>query len=205
MPNLSRRTLKAIERKYSPEEVLELIQKGRPWKYKRDAKKLQTRDRAIMSFMYLMACRVNESLKVHLNQFDFTSDPQFIVVKDFRISKRKPKTIKKEGIPRIDFGLPIEGRFKPFTDMTLEWFYIREKEAPDLARRLFPIHRTTAWRRVEYITGKWDHWFRSQRLSYLMNKFRSETIVAKMTGIKNPGTISHYYQGHWKDHKEDLL
>ena len=189
-----RRTLRDIERFRSPEQVLEIIENGKPWPYKRTPKYYRARDRALTSFIYLMGCRVGESLKVNRDQIDLKEDSDFILVKDFQISKRKEKTLKAEGIPRIDFGLPRSGSFSPFTNMVLKWIEL----SPYVTKKLFPgIGRITAWRRIEHLTGKWPHWFRAQRLSYLMNLIKSETIVAKMLGIKNPGTITHYYKGEW--------
>jgi len=199
----SRRTLRDIERFYSSKEVLDLIENGRPWPYKIDKDYFLLRDKALMCFIYLMACRINEALKVNKTQFDFKTDPEFIVVQDFKISKRTQKILMAQGIPKIDFGLPLVGELSPFTEKVMSWYYLQEKNLG--SPLLFPgIGRVRAWGIIEYSTGKWCHWFRSQRLSYLMKTFRSETIVAKMIGIKAPGTISHYYKGSWAEHREEL-
>lgn len=200
-----RRTLRHIERFYEPEEILKLITEGRPWPYKTAKEFHNTRDQALIAFLYSTACRVNEASKVKLFQFDFKTDPQFVVIREFRISKRKKKTLMAEGVPRIDIPLPVVGRFRPFTDLIIKWYYVREKRATK-DDKLFPhTTRRSAYKRVEHITGKWCHWFRSQRLSYLVNATRSELITAKMTGIKNPGTLAHYFRTEWTRHRDEFI
>lgn len=196
-----RRTLKDIERFVSPQDILSLIEKGRVFPYKTDPYFYHARDKALTSFIYLMGCRVNEALKVKRNQLDLKTDPDFIIVKDFKISKRKKQTIKRIGIPKIDMGLPRKGIFSPFTNKLIKWL----KVSPYVPILLFPnINRKSAWRIIEHQTGKWPHWFRSQRISWLINALKSETIVAKILGIRNPGTISHYYKGEWGKWKDIL-
>ena len=60
------------------------------------------------------------------------------------------------------------------------------------------------WAIVKQLTGEWCHWFRSQRISYLVNKLRSAEIAGKLVGIKAPATISGYYKTQWRQHKEEL-
>ncbi len=57
---------------------------------------------------------------------------------------------------------------------------------------------------LKQMTDEWCHWFRSQRISYLINKLRSAEIAAKLVGVKAPQTIAHCYKGEWKAHKEEL-
>ena len=195
-----RRTLKHIDRYVEPKSILKMIIDGRPYPYKRNADYYLTRDKGLMAFIYLMACRINEAGKVEKDQFDFADPryPGFIMVKDFKISKRKKKTIQREGIPRIDFGLPISGRFAPFTELIMEWYDLNP------GPYLFRIGRTRAWQIIEHHTGKWCHWFRSQRFSWMVNRLRSVVIVARMFGVKNPQTIMHYYKGSWAEFRDEI-
>ena len=55
-----------------------------------------------------------------------------------------------------------------------------------------------------HMTGKWCHYFRSQRLSHIVNELKSALTTAKVFGIKNPQTIAHYYKTEWEIHKEAL-
>ena len=195
-----RRTLRSIERYVEPERILQMIEEGRPWPYRRNPEYYITRDKGLMAFIYMMGCRINEAGKVLKDQIDFEDPdyPRFIVVKDFKISKRKKKTIRAEGIPRIDFGLPRSGRFSPFTDLFLEWYDLTP--GPEI----FKISRVRSWQIIEHHTGKWCHWFRSQRFSWMINRLRSVVIVANMFGVKNPATIMHYYKGSWAEHRDEI-
>jgi len=192
-----RRTLKTIDRYIDPDQVYHVIVDAPIWPYKKDKELYAKRDRALISILYLMGCRVNEVLRLTKSQFDFDSDPDFIIVKDFQISKRKQKTLKREGIPKLDVPLPKIGTFAKFTKIFLEYY----DEAPE---KLFKIGRKRAWAITNYMTGKWCHYFRSQRLSHLVNLFRSALLTSRLMGIKNPQTISHYYKTIWKEHREEL-
>jgi len=149
------------------------------------------RDRALLSLFVLTGLRISEILSLRRYQFCFDM-LDFIEIRNVKILKRRKEPIFK------DFGLPKEGTLAPLTMLVLEHFETSKRAA------LFDINRTTAWRIVKHMTGKWCHYFRSQRLSYLVNKFRSTVIVADMQGIKSPATIAHYYKGGWKHHKEEL-
>lgn len=53
-----------------------------------------------------------------------------------------------------------------------------------------------------HMAGKWCHYFRSQRLSHVVNELKSALTTAKVFGIKNPQTIAHYCKTEWEVHKE---
>jgi len=192
----ARRRLVNIDRFVSPDRIYEMIVKAPIWKYKTNIEFYTKRDRALLSLLYLLGCRVSEVIRLKKSQFDF-GDPDFIIIRDFRISKRKRKTIEREGIPRIDFPIPKRGRFAKFTKLVLDYYNIADEE-------MFKIGRIRAWQIVKYMTGKWCHYFRCQRLSYLVNLFRSATVTARIVGIKNPQTIAHYYRGSWEQFREEL-
>jgi hypothetical protein len=83
----------------------------------------------------------------------------------------------------------------------------------DKDQKLFSFGKSRAWVIVNYITGgykdgkpvgKWNHWFRAQSLSYLINLQNSMLRVAEQRGIENPNTIKSYYRGQWTVDKEVL-
>lgn len=193
----TRRTLRNIRRYLTPEQVHELIVNSKLWLYRTTPKLFHSRDRALLATLYLTAGRINEVLQINKSQFDFIDD-DFIIIRDFEISKRKAMILQSEGIPKVDIPLPREGTMKPFTLLLMTYYAIGPEH-------LFNIGRRRAHQLCRHMTGKWCHWFRSQRLSYLMNTIKSETIVARMLGIKNPGTIRHYYKGEWEEHRDILL
>ena len=194
----TRRTLKDIHEFIKPETVYGMIQDGEMWSYKTNTYFYFKRDRALVSLLYLTGGRINEVLNLRKSQFDFKEDPEFIVIKDFEISKRNKQTIQKEGIPKIDIPLPRVGTFERFTDLVTDYLDILSKD------KLFNIGRCRAWSIVNCMTGKWCHYFRSQKISYMVNLLRSALITAKIHGVKNPQTIAHYYKTEWRLHREEL-
>jgi len=74
----------------------------------------------------------------------------------------------------------------------------------DAGDPLFDMSRQRAWQIIKYMTGKWCHYFRSQRISFLVNKIRSTAAVAGMLGIKKSSTIDHYYKGGWNQFRTEL-
>lgn len=195
----TRRTLKDIKRFVDPIAIYRMIVDAPIWMYKRNLSFFAKRDRALLSLLYLTGGRINEVLRLRKSQFSF-DDPEFIVIKDYEISKRKKQTIQKEGIPKIDFPLPRVGTFQPFTELVLDYLELTHQ----FKDKLFRFGRCRAWVLVKYMTGFWCHYFRSQKLSYAVNLFKSALITAKIHGIKSPQTIAHYYKTEWTLHREEL-
>ena len=214
VPKHPRRTIrKDVKRYLSPEEVYDLIITNE-WPYKggqfnvkgtqygRD--KFHARDGAFMALLFLTSGRVNEVLRVTEDQFKEMKqlthkypfvDPNILILEDFWISKRK------EGKPHPlkDLPLPRVGRLAPFTELVEKYLeYLRKSD------KLFPFGTSRAWVIVNHITGKWNHWFRAQSLSYQVNLLGSALRVAQQRGIKNPTTIAHYYRGEWLVDKDKL-
>lgn len=157
------------------------------------------RDQAFLSLMYVAGLRVNEVLRILKSQFDFESNPKFIIIKDVEISKRKKKLIKTKGVPKIDVWLPLEGELAPFTILVEQYYRISETD------RLFPFGTKRAWAITKHITGKWCHYFRAQRISDLINRQKVRLLpAAKIVGIKDPTTIAHYDKGTPEEHQKEL-
>ncbi len=191
-----KRTLKDIKRYEPPQKILRVIEESPVWHYKTDLEFHEKRDRALLALLYLTGGRVNEVLKVKKSLFDF-SDRDFIIIRDFEISKRKARTLSREGIPKIDVALPRDGSLLNFTEIVMAYYRMSDE-------KLFKFGRKRAWAIVNYMTGKWCHYFRSQRISDIINRIRSSDATSKILGIKNPQTISHYYKGTWEEYREEL-
>lgn len=196
-PVEARRRLADIERYLEPEQIYSMIVTARPWPYRRRVEHHQKRDRALLALLYLSGLRISEALRIKKSQFDLACDPDFVVVRDVKISKRKKKTIQREGQPMIDVPLPKTGRFSRFTDLILDYLQVADED-------VFKIGSQRAWAIVKHMTGRWNHYFRSQRISWLVNRLRSDVIAARIVGIKNPQTIAHYYKGEWRAHRDEL-
>lgn len=151
---------------------------------------LEIRDRALLAALALTGMRISELLSIEKARVNVSKSEVWI--KDVRILKRRGKPIYK------DFYMPREGVLGPLTEIFLRQVN-RVKKGP-----VFDIGRCQAWRIINNATGKWCHYFRSQRISYLVNKFRSTVIVGDMQGIKKSDTIDHYFKGGQKHFTEEL-
>ena len=172
LQGVSRRTLSDILTRPGPEEIYKLItttnipvERARRFyiDYKTARRYYQNRDRALMSLLFMCVCRANEVLKLKRRQFDVASDPDFIIIKDFLVSKRKKATLQRRGQTLIDIVLPKRksARLYPFTDLVLEHLAVLRRE------RVFRFQdRTRVWQIVRGYTGLWPHWFRSMALSF---------------------------------------
>lgn len=227
-----RRTRKSNIKKYlKPKEVLDKLFLGE-WKYKTNREFYHIRDRALGALLYLTSGRINEVLQLTKDQFEeYKEDKDFIIIKDFWVSKRAGDRVKTIPIPIKDehgnivrYGaekkffqgsehphpeipLPRVGDLAPFTKLVEEYL-----SSVGEGKKLFPFGTARAWQIINTITGGgedskeglWNHWFRAQSLSYQVNLLRSTTIVAKDRGIANPKTIEHYYVSTWKEHKDEF-
>lgn len=159
-----------------------------------NAPEKQIRDKALLAFIAATGMRISEALSVSKNNFDLTHDRGFIIIRNVRILKRRKEVIIK------DFVLPKTGILKPLTDLVMKHYHLYGYSRIPL----FDMTRQRAWQIIVGMTGKWCHYFRSQRLSYLVNSIRSTTRVCKMLGIRKPETLLHYDKGGWQQHRKEL-
>jgi integrase len=214
IPKTRRRTVQHdVTQFLEPHEVYRLIL-AREWPYKggqftvkgtqygRD--KLHFRDRALLALLYLTSGRINEILKITKKQFREMHelsyykkpDSRILILHNFWVSKRK----KGKRHPMLDLPLPRVGKLAPFTQLVEEYLGYLHGD-----KKLFNFGTSRAWVIVNHITGKWNHYFRAQSLSFLINVIGSAIKVAKQRGVENPTTIAHYYKGDWLASIEDLL
>ena len=154
------------------------------------------RDRALLAFLVLTGMRISEALSVTYFQYDNRRNDKFILIKNVKILKRRKEPILKE------FPLPKTGMLAELTEIIQKYVKSRDWHIAD---PLFPIGRHQAWKIINDMTGKWPHYFRSQRISYLMNEQRIQSAaVAKMLGIKQSSTIDHYLKSSWRNYEEEL-
>jgi len=196
-----KRTLKDIKYRLSPKQVYDLIC-GKAYPYAWSRFFYQTRDRALLALLYLTGGRISEVLRLRKSQFDFDLDPNFVVIRDMVVVKRKKSIVAKEGYPIREVALPLKGRLAAFTRLVIKYLELLDED-----EKLFKFTRQRAWQIVYYITGKWNHYFRSQAESYLGRYvFRRDPVgLAEYMGIKNVQTLREYVKTSWEDYKRELL
>lgn len=192
LPRVFRRSVKDIPEYLNPKQIVDLVENAKPVHYKTPIEYYRIRDRALLALLCLTGLRIGETLRLERRQFDVDSDAEFIIIRDVEISKRRKDIVK------IDVPLPKVGVFEPLTMMILDYL-TRVKRG-----RIFKIKRCRAWRIINDMTGKWPHYFRSQRISFLVNKIRSAVTVSRIMGIKSLQTVTHYYKSEWNEHRDAL-
>jgi len=199
LQGLERRTNKDIDSFYGPNQILDLIRSSHSLDYRRKPEFYLIRDRSLASLEFLTCGRIHEILKVKKDQFDFTVDPDFILLKNFNVGKRKKKTIQRYGPKILDLPLPLQGPLEPFTELVLN--HLENIGEDD---KLFPFSRSHAYKIINRLTGMWNHFFRAQALSYYVNKLKNPLAVAQIFGVENVNTLIWYYRGAWEDYKEQF-
>lgn len=175
-------------------QLINLVLDARPLPYyaayPEERQNLQRRDSALLAWLALTGMRISEVLSIDISQV--SEDKRFMYIKNVKILKRRNEHVLR------DFIIPKEGATQPLY-LLIKYHTQTVKKGP-----VFNISRSQAWRIIKALTGLWCHYFRSQRLSYLVNKFGG-TRAAKFQGIKRSSTVDHYYKGGIDQVKEDLI
>ena len=115
---VKRRTLEDIKEFLRPSQVYRLIT-AETWPYKTQPSFYHTRDRALMALLYLTCGRVTEVLSLRKSQFVMDEDPDFVIITNMVVVKRKKKQRKAPPI-RAEVPLPKEGPLAKFTELVVE-------------------------------------------------------------------------------------
>ena len=195
-----------IKRRLNARAIYELIAL-KTLLYKTTPEKYHSRDRALLSLLYLTAGRISEVLMLKKSQFDFESDQDFIIIRDMQVVKRTKKTIAKYGLPLREVPLPLKGQLAPFTKLVVEYLDRIEKDSmlfPSTKKSRPHISRIRAWQIIYGITGKWCHYFRSQAESHYGRVFRDVIALADFVRVVNIQTLSEYVKTNWQDYRREL-
>lgn len=136
--------------------------------------------------------------------FEITSN--FITINNMEVIKRKQDTIEKygEGVTiRDPFRLPLhKGLYKedyihreqtiPFAWLIKEYLEVYMKES-DPEDKLFPFGRRRAWEIINFVTGQFPNWFRSQSEHFHGHFIIKDSVkLSKFVKVVNPFQVSHY-------------
>jgi len=196
---VKRRTLDDVKFQ-RPSELLEMIE-SKSWPYKTNQEFYECRDRALISLLYLTCGRVSEVLSLTKKQFVFDEDPDFIIIKNMIVVKRKKRAKRKRRSIRDEVPLPKAGSLGTFTKFVTEYLN-RLKDADE---KLFTFGRHRAWQIVHFITGKWCHYFRSQGESWYGKIFSNIFALKDFVGVVDASTLSDYVKTDWKDYRDRIL
>ena len=153
--------------------------------------KKNVRDVALVAALAETGMRISELLSIEKASVNVQKDQ--VLLRNVKILKRRKEPIFK------DFYLPREGVLGPLTEIFIQHLD-NVKKGP-----IFDISRGRAWQIVAGLTGKWCHYFRSQRISFMLNEARLDGhVVARIQGIKKSSTIDHYSKGGAEQFKDAL-
>lgn len=141
-----------------------------------------------------------------LQKKNFVMSDDFIVVKDMEVIKRKQDTIDKYGrgvAIRDPFRLPLRrdlykeefihrDQMVPFSWLIKEYLDRYMKDKPKKAR-LFNFGRRRGWEIVNYVTGEFPNWFRSQSEHFHGHYLIKDSVkLSKFVKVVNPNQVGHY-------------
>jgi integrase len=203
---VKRRTLEDVKARLGIEQILSLIT-SKTWPYKTDMENYYRRDRCLMALLFLTAGRISEVLSLTEDQFDFDADRNFIIIRNMilvkRLTTRKGKPVKHTTAPiRDEVALPLSGPLSKFTVLIEDYV----DSISDPKAKLFNFGRRRAWQIVNYITGQWCHWFRSQAESYYGKYVYTSAFALKdFVGVTDIESLGPYVKTSWRDYEDRLL
>lgn len=201
-----RRTNEDIKERLGLEQIYSLIM-SKTWPYKTQSDFYHKRDRALMALLFLTAGRISEVLSLTKEQFDFEADRNFVVIRNMilvkRLKTRKGKPVRHRTAPiRDEVPLPLRGPLSRFTDLVKKYLFLIRKPK----EKLFKFKRHRAWQIVNYTTGNWCHWFRSQAESYYGKYvFNIPFALRDFVGVSDIESLGPYVKTQWKDYQNKLL
>lgn len=189
-PKRSNDTIRKSAGYMSAQQIYEAYFSSEPrGKWSKKARRARM-ERALVAAEYVTALRISELLSVKKEQVEKTED--WLVFKSVHILKQKPDKY-------LDKALPRKGTLAPFTKIVEEHI-----DSVD-SGLLFPISRQQAYRIVHRLTGQWNHYFRAQGISYLVNDRGLPTLAVKeLTGHKSMDSLAGYAVSSYKQHPELL-
>ncbi len=201
-----RRTNEDIKERLGLEQIYGLIA-CKTWPYKTQPDFYHRRDRALMALLFLTAGRISEVLSLRKEQFDFEADKNFIVIRNMilvkRLKTRKGKPVRHRTAPiRDEVPLPLKGPLSKFTGLVEEYI----SRIKDPKEKLFEFKRHRAWQIINYVTGQWCHWFRSQAESYYGRYvFNTPFALRDFVGVSDIESLGPYVKTQWRDYQDRLL
>jgi hypothetical protein len=120
-----------------------------------------------------------------------------------RLKTRKGKPVKHKTAPiRDEVPLPLRGPLSRFTRLVEDYLML----ITDPKEKLFNFGRSRAWQIVNYVTGEWCHWFRSQAESYYGKYvFTTPFALRDFIGVSDIESLRPYVKTEWRDYRDKLL
>jgi integrase len=180
----TRLTLQDVDRVPKPLELYKELMLSQGWAYKTNMEYYKARDRALVSILYLTACRISEAIQLKRSQFK--QEANRIVIESMLLAKRKPGKVKFR-----EAWLPLTGDRARFTELVTNYLELQQREEPK-QERLFPF----SLKKVEYQIFYKARLIRSVRL---VGTNRAWNIVKALL----PNITAHFLRQYGDDYLYD--
>lgn len=197
-PTKGRRTIKNSVRAYaSASQILTWLKDvSKGWSYRERKEELRKRDLALIAFIYLLALRESEAIRIKKGQFRLEPESNMWRVQGIELSKVRSLTNPKwrERHDKYREGwLPLRARDPARREMVKMVLDYAKDLGPDAV--LFPM----TGRRVQQIVGSytqgWPHYFRMAGLMYLYKAWGYDVVALSNYVKVDVRTLMHYL-GH---------
>ena len=186
-------------------QELEDLVKKITWNYQSNLKlTLQTRDRALFSFLLLTGLRISEALQVKRKQ---------LRIYENRIEAAHLHTVKRGNI-RVKVILPKKGALKGLTEIFECWLtqvkgpesFIFPSGHGSVLNFNKPIDRVRAYQVIS-LTGKFPHWARAVcETIYGRLIFNNDAWKLKeFMGLKRLDSTAAYVSGSWEESEKNVF
>lgn len=181
---------------------------GAPYPYRVDTIRMQLRDLALMSALYLSCTRITEMVGgpvacgvlpgITVGQFD-TTDPDFLSLRSIKNIKHKYTRRAGAWVPidnpslyptRNEVKMPRRGSFAPFTRALSDYL---EMISSHPTTQLFTFTPRRARQIMDHASGLWPHYLRDQGFRAWYRVFKLDAFKLKQfSGHKKWDSLEKY-------------
>jgi len=151
--------------------------------YTRDRDKLNKRDLALMSVLYISTSRVSEIVRAQvkggfspsIRKYQFVKMGDFLYLRNLEVFKRFKVESLEDYPSRVEIPFPLKGYLARFTQSIIDYLDYFERE--DL--EVFPITTTRAYQIVNGITREFPHYLREMGLKFWLRIYSRDIVKLK--------------------------
>lgn len=172
--------------------------KGKGWNYKTSREYYLLRDRSHIALLYLLACRISESLRINKDHFidPFKAGQNRILLRGIKLSKSRVKGKPRRDQYRQEAWLPLTGSRSRFTHLILSYLRICK------THNLYISDRSQARKYINALTSQWTpHYFRAFGEDFLYTEWDKDIMAVSDYVKVDPRTLQHYLRKGYQKYK----
>jgi integrase len=191
-----RRTLKDIQTYPTPQKLYQQVVSAPGWPYKNNVERYQKRDRALVSLLYLLACRISEARRLIRKQFVMGEENDRLVVDSIKLSKPRKKGKPRRHEFRSEAWLPLKGERAPLTRLVMDYLELLGPED-----KLFSFGNSRALQITHAILGIPNHWLRAYGEDYLYETWDHDILAVADYVKVEPRTLQEYIRKRYEKYQ----